>query len=200
MSGAHAAVVLAAGGSRRLGRPKQLLTRDGETLAHRTVRLAAATAPERLIAITGAFRERIEAALADLDCEFVFNEDWESGLASSLRCAAAALAGQAGPVLIVGCDQPALEIDHLTRLLADAAASGYAATSHGGTPGIPAVVPAAMLREADALKGDRGFGERLRGLPPAAVWVMEAAELEFDIDEENDLRIAAARGFVDTPA
>ncbi|TKR31138.1 nucleotidyltransferase family protein [Luteimonas gilva] len=189
--------MLAAGGSRRLGRPKQLLTRGGETLAHRAARLAAQTSPRRLLVISGAFREEVEKALADLDGESVFNENWESGLAGSLRSAAAALADHDGPVLIVGCDQPALEGAHLAQLLAGAANTGCAATSHGGSPGIPAIVPVAMLREADALSGDRGLGARLRGLPQERVWMLRAAELEFDIDDEDDLRIAVDRGLID---
>ncbi len=196
MSG-HAAVVLAAGGSRRLGRPKQLLVRGGETLAHRAVRLAAGTSPRRLLVVSGAFRDDVEKALTGLDCESVFNENWESGLAGSLRSAAAALADHAGPVLIVGCDQPALEGAHLSQLLAGAASVGCAATSQGGVPGIPAVVPAAMLREADALSGDRGLGARLRGLPQESVWLLSAPELEFDIDDQDDVRIAVDRGLID---
>lgn len=199
MSGTHAAVVLAAGGSRRLGRPKQLLTRDGETLAHRAMRLAAETAPARLLVVVGAFRERVELAAADLAGEFVFNPEWESGLASSLRVAAAALADHAGPVLIVGCDQPALASEHLLRLLAGAATanSGCAAASHEGVPGIPAVVAAAMLQQARMSTGDRGLGARLRELPVGDVCALEAPELGFDIDDEAGLRGAIERGLID---
>lgn len=200
MSGAHAAVVLAAGGSRRLGRPKQLLSREGETLVHRATRLVSETSPRRLLVVSGAFREEVEKALIGLDCEPVFNENWESGLAGSLRSAAAALADHAGPVLIVGCDQPALEAAHLSQLLAGARSAGCAAASHGGAPGIPAVVPAAMLRETDAPSGDRGLGARLRGLPQEGAWILRAPELEFDIDDEDDLRTAVQRGLVDRTA
>lgn len=201
MSATHAAVVLAAGGSRRLGRPKQLLTRDGETLAHRAVRLAAETSPARLLAVVGAFRERIENACADLACEFVFNADWESGLASSLRTAAFALAGHEGPVLVVGCDQPALASEHPLRLLTGAAAakSGCAAVLHDGAPGIPAVVTAAMLRQALTSTGDRGLGARLRELAADDLYALDAPELGFDIDDEAGLRAAAERGLIDPP-
>ncbi|HJR73687.1 MAG TPA: nucleotidyltransferase family protein [Luteimonas sp.] len=200
MSGTHAVVVLAAGGSRRLGRPKQLLTRAGETLVHRTVRLASETSPRRLWVVTGAYRDEIQTALAGMDCEFLFNEDWATGLASSLQTAAAVLTAHTGPVLIAGCDQPALESVHLSRLLSGAEAAGCAATSHGGMPGIPAVVPAAIMRVANELSGDRGFGERLRRLPPEALMTMRADELALDIDDQEDLRIAVQRGLIDDPA
>ena len=201
MSGTHAAVVLAAGGSRRLGRPKQLLTRDGETLVRRAVRLAAETSPARLLVVVGAFRARIEEALTGVACEPVFNPEWESGLASSLRAAAAALAGHAGAVLIVGCDQPALTSEHLLRLLAGAATadSGCAATSHEGCPGIPAVVTATMLQDARMSDGDRGLGARMRKLPANDVSMLDSPELGFDIDDEAGLRAAVEQGLIDPP-
>jgi molybdenum cofactor cytidylyltransferase len=197
---AHAAVVLAAGGSRRLGRAKQLLTRDGETLVRRVARLCEETSPLRLLVVLGAYRNDVVRALAGIDCEFVVNDEWEQGLAGSLKVAAAALAGHTGPRLIVACDQPALEGAHLRRLLDGAAAAdlGCAATLHGGAPGIPAVLAPSWLGHADELRGDRGLGQQLRESPAGSVWTMAAPELEFDIDNEDDLRAAIERGLIDS--
>lgn len=199
---AHVAVVLAAGGSRRLGRPKQLLTRDGETLVHRAARLALGTSPQHLLVVIGAHPDAVVAALRGCACETAFNPDWEHGLATSVRTAAAALVGHDGPVLIAGCDQPALAAAHLHALLAGAAnaASGCAATLHGDAPGIPAVVPSAMLSQAHALAGDRGLGARLRALPRDAIFALDAPELGFDLDTEDDVRAAIARGWLDAAA
>lgn len=195
----HVAVVLAAGGSRRLGRPKQLLARDGETLVHRAARLALETSPRRLLVVVGAHRDRVAAALSDLGCEIVPNPAWEQGLAASLRAAAVALAGNGGAVLVAGCDQPALKAAHLQALLAGAAgaASGCAATRHGDAPGIPAVVPQKLLSEARSLASDRGLGPRLRALPRGDIALLDAPELALDIDTEDDLRAAIARGWLD---
>ncbi len=199
MTANHAAVVLAAGGSRRLGRAKQLLMRDGEALVHRAARLCAQTSPLRLLVAVGAYRDDIERALAGVDCEFVVNDGWQQGLASSLKAVAAALADHIGPVLIVGCDQPALEAEHLRRLLDGAAmaGSGCAATSHDGAPGIPAVVMSGLLADADQLQGDRGLGGRLRELPADSLGKLVAPELESDIDDDADLRAAIERGLID---
>lgn len=130
---AHVAVVLAAGGSRRLGRPKQLLTRAGEPLLRRSARLALASGAARTVVVLGAEPDAMTVALFGLDLECVLNPDWADGLAGSLRCAARALGADAAAVLVLGCDQPALEADHLQRLLhgATTAASGCAATVHG---------------------------------------------------------------------
>lgn len=195
----HAAVVLAAGGSRRLGRPKQLLQRDAETLVHRAVRLARATSPRRLLVVMGAYREEIDAALRDLACEHVDNPEWPLGISSSLRVALDALQGHAGPILILGCDQPALELSHLQRLLHGAArvAPGCAATAHDDSLGIPAVVSLELLRESRMLRGDAGLRARLNAISPEQVATLDAPELRFDLDTPDDVLTAIARGLID---
>lgn len=199
MTRAHAVIVLAAGGSRRLGTPKQLLTRSGETLVHRAVRHGLATQPPRVVVVVGGDRFEVIRALAGLDGERVFNPQWQAGLASSLHCAAQALSGHDGPVLILGCDQPALESAHLLQLLdgAAAASSGCAAAVHGKALGSPAVITAAMLHDAGRLRGDHGFGAALAAMPADSVWRLQAPELQLDIDDVADWHAAVARGLLD---
>lgn len=194
----HVVVVLAAGGSTRLGRSKQLLRRDGETLVHRAVRLAAATQPARLLAVVGGDVESVAAELEACDCELVYNDAWRDGLASSLRAAAAHLADFDGPVLVLGCDQPALEQEHLRLLLegANRSTAHAAAAVHAGLPGSPAVVPSAWFADV-ATTGDRGFGKRLRALPEGSLFLLDGAELEADIDTAEDLDLAIANGWLD---
>ena len=192
-------MVLAAGGSRRLGRPKQLLRRERETLLHRAVRLARETTPIRLLVILGACREEIGATLQGLDYESLLNPDWNQGLSSSLHCAAHALAGVEAPILLLVCDQPALELAHLQTLLTSAArsASGCAATAHGATVGIPAVVTSAMLQQATTLNDDRGLRAPLNALDRDRVGVLDAPELALDLDTPADVQLAIARGLLD---
>ncbi|HEX7802572.1 MAG TPA: nucleotidyltransferase family protein [Pseudoxanthomonas sp.] len=194
----HVAIVLAAGGSRRLGAPKQLLKRGGETLVHRAVRLAGATRPRRLLLVVGAYAEEMRAAVADLQVEILVNDGWQEGLASSLRVAVGAL-DESASALILGCDQPALEQSHLQRLLAGAPASvsGCAATLHGAVPGIPAVVSAAVLRGAHELHGDSGLRGSLQRLSSDSLYLLEAAELELDLDTPSEVEKAVADGLLD---
>ena len=195
----HAAIVLAAGGSRRLGMPKQLLRRGGETLIHRAVRLAAATQPQRVFLVVGAHAGKMREAVADLRVEILVNEDWQEGLASSLRAAVGALGEDQASALILGCDQPALEQIHLQRLLAGAIASssGCAATLHGRARGVPAVASAAVLDEARDLQGDRGLRGSLQGLSSDSLYLLEAVELEFDLDTPADVEKAIIGGLLD---
>lgn len=197
----HTAIVLAAGGSTRLGRPKQLLTRDGEALVHRAVRLAAATRPARLVVVTGAHAHEVAAALqviaVDTRMELVANPAWAQGLSTSLAAAANALHDVDAPALILVCDQPALQERHLRALLDGAAhsASGCAATRHGDRPGVPAVVSAELLRGATDLRGDVGLGARLSALD--GVWILDAQELALDLDTPADVALAVSQGWLD---
>ncbi|MDR6841245.1 nucleotidyltransferase family protein [Pseudoxanthomonas sacheonensis] len=194
----HAAIVLAAGGSVRLGAPKQLLKRGGETLVHRAVRLASVTQPQRLLVVVGAYADEVRDAIADVSVEVLHNDQWEEGLASSLRLAVGSL-GDDQSALILGCDQPALDFPHLQRLLFGAAASGSgcAATLHGEARGVPAVVSAAVLVEARDLHGDRGLRGALQRLPTDSIYLMQAVELEFDLDTPGDVEKAVGEGLLD---
>jgi molybdenum cofactor cytidylyltransferase len=195
----HAVIVLAAGGSRRLGRPKQLLLRGGETLVHRTARMALETSPDRLLVVCGGYVEEVGAAVQDLPIELLINTNWQDGLGSSLRVAASALARHPGPTLILSCDQPALDVSHLHRLLdlARDTPSGCGATAHGERIGIPAVVSAPVLRTAYSLRGDHGLGEVLNAFPREGLATMVAPELQDDLDTEGDVATAAAKGLLD---
>lgn len=195
----HAVIVLAAGGSRRLGRPKQLLLRDGETLVHRTARLALDTAPDRLLVVCGGYAEEVGAAVQDLPIELLINTNWQDGLGSSLRVAASALARHPGPALILSCDQPALDASHLHRLLdlAQDTPSGCGATVHGERIGIPVVVSAPVLRTAYSLRGDHGLGEVLNAFPREGLAMMVAPELQDDLDTEDDVAAAVTKGWLD---
>ncbi|HPF72786.1 MAG: nucleotidyltransferase family protein [Rhodanobacteraceae bacterium] len=198
----HVALILAAGGSRRLGRPKQLLTRDGETLVHRACRLAMATSPERLLLVTGAFEEQVLAAVADMALEVAHNPDWEQGLATSLTVAAKRLPDSDQPVLILGCDQPALEATHLLALLRAVGdlehgrRCDHAATRYVDAVGMPALVPASELQRV-SVSGDTGLRKILNRLDADAISIIDAAELALDIDTDDDLRSARERGVLD---
>ncbi|PTR28535.1 molybdenum cofactor cytidylyltransferase [Luteibacter sp. OK325] len=192
MIGGHDAVILAAGGSLRLGRPKQLLTVAGETLVARASRIVAATRPGKTVAVLGAHAERMCGALAGAMA--VFNPDWATGMASSLRVAADALAGRTGPVLVVVIDQLALDEAHLWRLLAAHDGSRDTVTAYADAMGVPAVLRAATLMRAAALEGDMGFRALWKDTMPQAIRADAFAQ---DLDTEADLAHAVASGRID---
>lgn len=194
----HVAVVLAAGGSTRLGRPKQLLTRDGETLVHRAARLALASGAARVRVIVGAQADDVVAAVRDLPVECLVNPRWNEGLAGSVRVAVDALAAHDHATLLLTCDQPALDLAHVQALLAvaRAAPSGSAATRFGDRVGVPAVVAPAVLRAARTVQGDRGLRDVLNATG-AGVIACDAPDLGVDIDTPGDVAEAVSRGWLD---
>ncbi|WP_159094273.1 nucleotidyltransferase family protein, partial [Xanthomonas fragariae] len=84
MSSDHAALVLAAGAGRRLGRWKQLLMRDGEPLLRRAARIALQTSPRRCVVVLGAKADALTEVLQGLDVEILRHADWSAGMGSSL--------------------------------------------------------------------------------------------------------------------
>lgn len=192
MTGPHDAVILAAGGSARLGRPKQLLTVNGETLIARTARLVATTRPAKTVAIVGAHAERLCSQLDGAIA--VFNPDWATGMASSLHVAADALAGRTGPVLVVVVDQLALDEAHLERLLTMHDGSSDTVTAYGDAMGVPAVLRAATLVHAAALRGDSGFRALWQNALPQT---LRADAFADDLDTRADVVRAIEQGRLD---
>ena len=94
-----AGVILAAGSSSRLGTPKQLLRYRGETLLHRTVRLAIAAGLDPVHVVLGSNASAVGAALEELRGRVtaVVNADWQAGMGSSLACGIASLPAGTGP-------------------------------------------------------------------------------------------------------
>jgi molybdenum cofactor cytidylyltransferase len=176
-----AAVVLAAGASRRLGSPKQLVMLGDETLLERAVRVAREAGCSPVIVVLGAEFERILANCRLGDAVPVIHDKWEEGMGSSIRLGMQACEAAAG-VVVMTCDQPAVTVEHLRSLMRgpDVRASSYA-----GRQGIPAFFPARYFEELKALSGDVGA----RGLLRSA----ESVELEggeLDVDTVEDLKRA----------
>jgi molybdenum cofactor cytidylyltransferase len=122
-----AAVVLAAGGSSRLGSPKQLLDWGGVPLVSHAAGIALAAGCDPVVVVTGAARTQVRAAVQDLGVIEVFNPDWEAGQSTSVRAGVAALAAEraVGAALFLLVDQPFVE-PALLRLLIDTHARSLA--------------------------------------------------------------------------
>lgn len=190
--GEHDAVVLAAGGSSRLGKPKQLLTIGGETLLQRAVRLAKGTSPTRLLVVLGAHAEQLAPLVTGTP--ILFNPTWEEGMGTSLRRAATALAGRPYPVLITVVDQPCLTQEHLDKLFVCYDGSCDVVSAYGDAMGPPALVRPETMATASTLHGDTGFRRLWVGAHPAAV---RKDALARDLDTPEDVAEAIAAGLLD---
>jgi molybdenum cofactor cytidylyltransferase len=189
-------VVLAAGASVRLGRPKQLLEWRGETLVHRAARLAWETGLGPVRVVTGAHADAVARAVADLPVSPVHNPEAAEGLASSIR---AGLEGLDTDVLLLTCDQPLLTVEHLRALAETQRVTGapVVASGYDGIVGVPALFHATLLPELRALRGDQGARAVLRKHP---VQTVPLAEGGLDVDTEADVLELWARGGLPTAA
>jgi len=157
-SGRIGIVILAAGGSARLGEPKQLLALEGRSLLRRTVEAALASRCEPVVVVVGAGGQRMRAELADLPLRIVQNDHWSEGLSTSLRAGLEALEGEVEAMVFVPCDQPALDAVMLNRLATAHEASGkpIVVSGYGEAWGAPMLIARRFWAELKALRGDRG--------------------------------------------
>lgn len=188
--------MLAAGGSIRLGVPKQLIEFRGEPLVRRAARSAVDAGAAPVIVVVGAKAADTTLALNGLSfTSTVFNEQWRAGLASSLVAGIRELQrldARADGVLLVTADQPLVDSTVLRRLLDTfAAGARLVAAEYSGTIGVPAVFGREHLDALLALEGDAGAGRWLRGKGRAVRRVV-LPEAAVDVDTAEDAALLAA--------
>jgi xanthine dehydrogenase accessory factor len=181
-----AIAVLAAGESKRLGRPKQLVEIAGTPLvAHVAARcLALRGGPVGIV--IGANAGVVEHALGDLRVARIANGAWSEGIASSIRAAVTwAEASRANALVIVLGDQPMIDAAHLAALRdAWLAGAPIAASRYNGILGAPAIFDRAQWPRLAQLEGDQGAGKLLYDAPVAAIdWTGGA----IDVDTPEDV-------------
>jgi len=187
---ALACVLLAAGGSRRLGHPKQLLRRQGRPLLLHALEAARAAAPGApLIVVLGAHRMRLRLVLrrAAPDARVVINARWTEGLASSLTAALKKVPHDIRAILVQLVDQPRVDADALRSLL-DAWRRRPrlpAAARYDNRAGVPAVLPRSSWRSVRALRGDSGARALLRNAN--ALTLVEMPQASVDLDTPDDV-------------
>ncbi len=182
------AVLLAAGGSRRLGHPKQLVPYRGKSLLRHSAEVVLASVCQPLVVVLGAHAPQLRSELSGLDVQVVVNSDWAQGVGSSIRKGIEALdAWEVSGALVLVCDQPAVTAAHLDRMVETFRGQQPAAvaSAYGDTHGVPALFDRALFPELLALEGDRGAKAVLTRHAERVVQV-PLAQGELDIDTPED--------------
>lgn len=189
------AVLLAAGGSRRLGRSKQLLEIEGEPLVVRQARLLLALEPACVVVVTGAGHAEVEALLAGMPLRCEHNADWERGMGTSLACGIRAMPERVRAALVLLADQSRLVAGDLDALVEAWAKDPQAAVTaaYQGTRGPPAILPRALFGRLARLRGDSGARNILKRWNGTVIPV-PLARAAFDIDTAADLSPPPASG------
>jgi molybdenum cofactor cytidylyltransferase len=177
-----AAIILAAGSSKRLGQPKQLVEVGGETLLHRAVNKAINARFDPVIVVVN--HASLIEPLQAIGVQVLVNHHHLEGMSTSIHAGVRWASGSnVSGVVIMACDQPAVTTQHLLELTSHPeimSGSGYA-----GKIGIPAYFPAATFGDLMILEGDSGAREMLRNAR-----TVFAEDLQLDVDTQEDLHRA----------
>lgn len=183
-------IILAAGASVRMGKPKQLLTYQQKTLIQHAIDTALATDAEQVILVLGANADDIVASTNTAGVELMVNAHWKEGMASSVRLGVSTLQQNYPDVesaLIMLCDQPFVTSDLLKELQTAKEQSGkkIAASFYKNTAGVPVFFDKSLFPELLKLQGQEG-AKKLLALYEDEVVTVPFPEGETDIDTAED--------------
>jgi len=180
-------VLLAAGGSGRMGTPKQLLPFGGKPLVRHCAEVALA-AFQPLIAVVGASAAEVEASLTGLPVQVVHNVLWERGVGTSIQAGVrrAEELGLEGVVLLPA-DQPLVTAEHLRGLREKQGTSGkpIVASHYAGTVGVPVLFSRQYFSHLLRLEPGKGCKGIITSNEQHTLLV-DCQAAEFDIDTPDD--------------
>ena len=185
-----AVVIIAAGESKRLGLPKQLLLLDNDSMLNRLIKKVQKAVDFPIYLVLGANVEKIKAQLPNTNLNIVENNEWQEGMGSSIRIGVQTVIDSTNKhdgVLILVCDQPHLSEAAIQDLVTLQAAKKTAITAsfYANIAGTPALFHASIFPDLLALKGDQGAKKIIQER------VQDLAKLQFekgvlDIDTQDD--------------
>ncbi|UIR56851.1 NTP transferase domain-containing protein [Sphingobacterium sp. SRCM116780] len=184
-------IILAAGNSSRLGTAKQLLPFEGKSLLLHTVEQALASQPAVVIVVVGANQADIVPSLANQPISICYNEEWSSGMASSIRKAVQQLITEHPSVencILSVCDQPYLNTAIFNQLLATYSTSEkeIVASDYGTAIGVPVLFGQNYFQTLLSLEGENGAKIVLKNnMHDVAIISFEKGVI--DIDEPEDM-------------
>jgi molybdenum cofactor cytidylyltransferase len=184
-----AVVLLAAGKASRMGEgaPHKLLAEfDGVPLARRSADAAVASAANSVIVVTGHRRDEIAGALAGMTIDIVHNEDFASGMASSLIAGfSAPAARKADGILVMLADMPHVTAGDLKLLIAafrEAGGQSIVRAVSLGKRGNPVILPRSLREAVMQLEGDVGARHIIETSGIAVIDVDIGAAAHIDVD------------------
>lgn len=181
-----AAVILAAGESRRFGSAKQLAMLEGRTLLEHVLERASDAGLRPVVAVVPIWLTR-PASMPDAETlRWVRNPSPERGMGHSLRLGFAALPPEVAAAMILLADQPTVSVDHLRALRAARGDRPFVATRNGDVVGPPVLVERSHFPAAESASGDIGLREVLRANAELVTAVEPDAPFP-DIDAPDDL-------------
>jgi molybdenum cofactor cytidylyltransferase len=185
-------LVLAAGGSERLGRPKQLLSYGDATLLDHVLGTARACAFEQLLCVLGGSAPAIRAAVELDGVETVENHDFGTGCSSSIALALEAVDPRADVLVLLLGDQPGVTPAAVAALVAGRGDAPLAACSYDDGRGHPLAFARSTFAELETLHGDKGVWKLLDRRAADVVDVPVSGRIPLDVDTWEDYEAVLA--------
>lgn len=183
-------IILAAGASVRMGKPKQLLEFNGETLLQRAIQTALDSECRPIVVVLGAQIGVLKNEIRDFDVQIVENSDWKKGMSSSIKKGLEKLLQinkQIGGVLIMVCDQPFVSAELINQIIETHRKTNslIVASEYNETLGVPALFNSRMFPQLLDLESSGGAKKIIKQFQKeTAVVLFEKGE--FDIDTPED--------------
>jgi molybdenum cofactor cytidylyltransferase len=180
------AVILAAGGSARLGQPKQLLRYCGEPLVRHAARAAIGAGCSPVTVVVGPERNKTADSLHDLGVVILPNESWQYGIGTSIRAGVEALKN-CDTLIILACDQPYVDSTLIRQLAArhQETQRPMVASAYAGTLGVPALFARSCFEQLLSL-GDEQGAKVLLTARPTDVAQVDFPDGAVDVDTPED--------------
>lgn len=158
-----AIIILAAGASTRMGRPKLLLPYGGRTFMRHTAETAAASLCRPILVVLGAYANQLQDEIDDLPVRSVINERWADGIGSSIQVGVETLntdgrAALTAALVLMLCDQPYVTAAVINDLVMayHLNGKGIVASEYNSTLGVPALFGRKYFAELSTLRGAAG--------------------------------------------
>ncbi len=183
-------IVLAAGGSQRMGQPKLLLTYRGVPLLRRAVDAAVGADCAEVIVVLGAHDDRYRPLLIGTPARILHNPAYAEGLSSSIRAGIEALSEDIQAAVLLLADQPFIDAALIRRLIETYRTSGKRIVTcrYGTAYGVPTLFDRALFLELLLLEGDRGARAVVETYPSHIATVEIPIETAEDIDTPTDAK------------
>lgn len=186
-----AVILLAAGSSSRLGRPKQLLDFQGKKLIQKAIEEAQKSKADSMVVVLGWNPELIKTGFDAVQIPWVVNSNWEEGMASSMQTGLSFLIEKEKPeqVILMLVDQPFVDSKLLDRLIEEKENSrkGIVTCSYSETLGVPAIFEQTYFEEMLSLKGSEG-AKKVILKNSEDVFSLDFPLGAVDLDTEEDLK------------
>ncbi len=185
------ALILSAGESSRMGKPKALLIWKGKTFLAHAVDAAMGAGIKKCVVIVGAHTKEISPEIKTLGAELVANDQWNLGMGSSIKTGVAFIQKkypEATSILILLSDQPKIQSAAISNLLLEnqKTPERTVCAQYDNSPGVPALFPKKMFQALLEIQNQEGAKKLLRKNSPILIAIPEARD---DIDTPEQLAI-----------